>query len=56
LIITQKISTAIEADRILLLEDGKLLAEGDHDSLLKTSCLYKRIFQSQSGEGNRNYA
>jgi ATP-binding cassette subfamily B protein len=56
LIITQKISTAIEADRILLLEDGKLLAEGDHDSLLKTSGLYKRIFQSQSGEGNRNYA
>ncbi|CAM3373003.1 ABC transporter ATP-binding protein [Cytobacillus oceanisediminis] len=56
LIITQKISTAIEADRILLLEDGKLLAEGDHDSLLKTSGLYKRIFQSQSGEENRNYA
>lgn len=56
LIITQKISTAIEADRILLLEDGKLLAEGNHDSLLKTSGLYKRIFQSQSGEENRNYA
>ncbi|MBT2688816.1 ABC transporter ATP-binding protein [Bacillus sp. ISL-47] len=56
LIITQKISTAIEADRILLLEDGKLLAEGDHDSLLKTSGLYKRIFQSQSGEENRDYA
>ncbi|GLB59871.1 ABC transporter ATP-binding protein [Cytobacillus sp. NCCP-133] len=56
LIITQKIRTAMEADRILLLEDGKLLAEGDHDSLLKTSELYKRIFQSQSEEEHRNYA
>ncbi|MDF2038000.1 ABC transporter ATP-binding protein [Cytobacillus oceanisediminis] len=56
LIITQKISTAIEADRILLLEDGRLLAEGDHVNLLQTSGLYKRIFQSQSGEENRNYA
>lgn len=56
LIITQKISTAMEADRILLLEDGMLLAEGDHENLLKTSGLYKRIFQSQSGEENRDYA
>ncbi|MCM3706968.1 MULTISPECIES: ABC transporter ATP-binding protein [Cytobacillus] len=56
LIITQKISTAMEADRILLLEDGVLLAEGDHETLLKSSGLYKRIFQSQSGEENRNYA
>ncbi|KON89711.1 ABC transporter ATP-binding protein [Sporosarcina globispora] len=56
LIITQKISTAMEADRILLLEDGRLLAEGDHENLLKTSGLYKRIFQSQSGEENRNHA
>ncbi|MBG9654318.1 MAG: ABC transporter ATP-binding protein [Bacillota bacterium] len=56
MIITQKISTAMEADRILLLEDGMLLAEGDHENLLKTSGLYKRIFQSQSGEENRDYA
>ncbi|WP_436375084.1 ABC transporter ATP-binding protein [Cytobacillus sp. BC1816] len=56
LIITQKISTAMEADRIFLLEDGRLLAEGDHENLLKTSGLYKRIFLSQSGEENRNYA
>ncbi|MGN7177830.1 ABC transporter ATP-binding protein [Cytobacillus sp. SAFR-174] len=55
MIITQKISTAVEADRILLLEDGVLLAEGDHETLLKSSGLYKRIFQSQSGEENRNY-
>ncbi|MBP2242691.1 ATP-binding cassette subfamily B protein [Cytobacillus eiseniae] len=55
LIITQKISTAMEADKIILLEDGKLLAEGTHQSLLQTSQLYKEIFHSQSRE-ERDYA
>ncbi|KAB2328537.1 ABC transporter ATP-binding protein [Cytobacillus depressus] len=56
LIITQKITTAIEADRILLLEDGKLLAEGTHEILLEKSDLYREIFRSQQREGSRNYA
>lgn len=56
LIITQKISTAMEADQILLLENGKLLAKGTHDSLLETSKLYNEIFSSQSREESRNYA
>ncbi|WP_066298858.1 ABC transporter ATP-binding protein [Bacillus sp. FJAT-29937] len=56
LIITQKISTAMEADRILLLEEGKLLAEGTHESLLKKSPLYLEIFRSQLREERRNYA
>ncbi|WNS76624.1 ABC transporter ATP-binding protein [Bacillus sp. DTU_2020_1000418_1_SI_GHA_SEK_038] len=55
-IITQKISTAMEADRILLLEEGKLLAQGTHESLLKESQLYREIFRSQSREERRNYA
>lgn len=55
-IITQKISTAMEADWILLLEDGKLLTQGDHYSLLKNSALYQRIYRSQFGEGNEECA
>ncbi|MCY9514737.1 ABC transporter ATP-binding protein [Paenibacillus apiarius] len=51
LIITQKISTALQADTILLLEDGKLLAQGNHASLLQHSEMYRRIVQSQYGEG-----
>ncbi|MFW5433011.1 ABC transporter ATP-binding protein [Paenibacillus apiarius] len=51
LIITQKISTALQADTILLLEDGNLLAQGDHASLLQHSEMYRRIVQSQYGEG-----
>lgn len=48
LIITQKISTAKRADRILLLDDGKVLAIGSHEELLKSSELYQQIVASQS--------
>lgn len=47
LIITQKISTAKRADRILLLNEGKVLAIGTHKELLKTSDLYQQIVASQ---------
>ncbi|GBF75967.1 hypothetical protein PA598K_04404 [Paenibacillus sp. 598K] len=48
LLITQKISTAMEADTILLLEDGRLLAQGTHEELLRTTPLYRQIVRSQS--------
>lgn len=50
LLITQKISTAIAADVILILEDGRLHAMGTHDELLRQSPLYARIVRSQFGE------
>ncbi|MBS4192480.1 ABC transporter ATP-binding protein [Bacillus sp. FJAT-49705] len=56
LIITQKISTAMEADKILLLENGRLLDEGNHESLLESSELYRQIFRSQLREEKINYA
>ncbi|WP_227396896.1 ABC transporter ATP-binding protein [Jeotgalibacillus aurantiacus] len=49
IMITQKISTTIASDRILLIDDGKLIAEGSHQELLKTSELYQKIVQSQTG-------
>jgi ATP-binding cassette subfamily B multidrug efflux pump len=55
LIITQKISTAMEADKILLLDEGKLLDEGSHDYLLEKSSLYKKIYQSQGREGEAQH-
>jgi ATP-binding cassette subfamily B multidrug efflux pump len=55
MIITQKISTALEADLVLLLEDGVLLAKGSHDSLLESSPLYQRIYQSQLDEGRKHH-
>ena len=50
LIITQKIATAIRADRILLMDNGKVLTIGTHEELLKQSDLYLRIVRSQFGK------
>ena len=49
-IITQKVSTAKDADKILLLEDGSLIGFGEHEHLLKSSSLYQEIYSSQFGE------
>jgi ATP-binding cassette, subfamily B, multidrug efflux pump len=51
IIITQKVSTAMESDAILLLEDGVLIGNGCHNTLLQESVLYQQIYQSQFGEG-----
>ncbi len=51
LIITQKISTAMQADKILLLQEGEISAQGNHETLLKESPLYLRIWESQNGKG-----
>ncbi|MDN4075141.1 ABC transporter ATP-binding protein [Fictibacillus terranigra] len=56
LIITQKIATAMEADKILLIENGMLLMEGKHEDLLLRSSLYQQIFQSQFGEESLKHA
>jgi ATP-binding cassette, subfamily B, multidrug efflux pump len=50
LIITQKISTAMNADRILLLDEGKMLHIGTHQELLAQSDLYQKIVESQFGK------
>ncbi|MDY0396105.1 ABC transporter ATP-binding protein [Virgibacillus halophilus] len=50
LIITQKVSTAIRSDRIFLLDEGKLSAQGTHEQLLEKSPLYREIAASQLGE------
>jgi len=47
LVVTQKISTAQGADKILLLDDGIVVGYGTHDDLLKESPLYAKIAQSQ---------
>ncbi|HLS22323.1 MAG TPA: ABC transporter ATP-binding protein [Pseudogracilibacillus sp.] len=48
--ITQKISTAKQADRILLLDSGTVVGLGTHEELLAQSTLYQRIVSSQSEE------
>ena len=44
-IIAHRLSTIRGADRILLLDEGRLAAQGDHESLLRESELYRRLVQ-----------
>ncbi|HSI67527.1 MAG TPA: ABC transporter ATP-binding protein [Planococcus sp. (in: firmicutes)] len=50
LVVTQKIRTAMKADRILLMEEGEISAYGTHDQLLEKSDLYRQIAMSQQEE------
>ena len=50
LMIAQRISSVIDADRILVLDDGKLVAEGTHSEPLASCELYQDIYQSQFGK------
>jgi len=49
-IIAQRISTVRNANLILLLENGDLVAQGSHDELMRTSELYVEILETQFGE------
>ncbi|MHC0036150.1 ABC transporter ATP-binding protein [Pseudoneobacillus sp. C159] len=55
-LITQKVSSAKEADKILLLDEGRLLANGTHEQLMENSSLYQQIYQSQFEEGENRHA
>ncbi len=51
-IVAQKISSIIDADKILVIEHGKIIAQGTHEELLKTNSLYNEIAVSQLGGDN----
>jgi ATP-binding cassette subfamily B multidrug efflux pump len=50
-IVAQRISTVLKADKILVLDNGRIAAEGSHDELIETSPLYQEIYDSQLGDG-----
>lgn len=49
IIVAQKISSVLDADHILLLDQGKIIASGNHQELLAKSAEYREIYQSQLG-------
>ena len=51
LLVAQRISTVLSADKILILEDGRIAAAGTHDELLATSQIYREIYESQMEQG-----
>jgi ABC-type multidrug transport system fused ATPase/permease subunit len=49
--VAQRISAVIDLDHIYLLENGEIIAEGNHEELLQSSPLYQEIYESQLGGG-----
>jgi len=47
LIVAQRVATIMNADRIIVLEDGRIVGMGSHEELLDTSDVYREIVQSQ---------
>ena len=49
IIIAQRIASVQDADKIIVLDGGKIAAMGTHDELLKTSDIYREVYESQKG-------
>ena len=45
--ISHRLNTVVDSDRIYLIDDGEFVAEGTHESLLKTSNLYAKIYNEK---------
>ena len=50
-IIAQRISTVLNADKIVVLDGGQIAAEGTHTELMASSPIYREIYESQLGDG-----
>ena len=52
LVVAQRISTVLRADKIIVLDEGRVVAEGDHAHLMRESAVYQEIYASQLGSGS----
>lgn len=50
IIVAQRIASVRRADRIVVLENGKIVANGNHENLLKSCKVYRDIYDSQMGK------
>ncbi len=54
IIIAQRVASVQDADRIIVMDGGRISAIGTHDELLKTSEIYREVFTSQNKAGEQN--
>lgn len=52
LVVAQRISTVLKADKIVVIDKGRIAAEGTHRELMASSPIYQEIYASQLGNGN----
>jgi ATP-binding cassette, subfamily B, multidrug efflux pump len=54
LIVAQRISSVLKADQILVLDGGRIAAQGTHRQLLASSPIYQEIYHSQLGSNGNH--
>ena len=52
IVIAQRISSVQNADKILVFDNGKIIAQGNHEELLKSCGIYREVFESQQKGGS----
>ncbi len=52
IIIAQRVSSIMHADLILIMDGGKIVASGNHDSLMKDNVIYQELFSTQNNTSN----
>ena len=50
-VVAQRISTVLHADKIVVIDEGEIVAQGTHSELMKSSRVYQEIYTSQLGDG-----
>ncbi|HSB02165.1 MAG TPA: ABC transporter ATP-binding protein [Anaerolineales bacterium] len=50
-VVAQRISTVLHADKIIVVDEGRIVAQGTHAELMKSSPVYQEIYDSQLGGG-----
>ena len=56
IVIAHRLSTVIDADRILVMDKGRIVAQGPHQELLETSPLYAKLYEMQFSAGENGSA
>lgn len=50
-VVAQRISTVLHADKIVVVDEGQIVAQGTHSELMQSSAVYQEIYASQLGDG-----
>ena len=54
IIIAQRVASVQDADRIIVMDGGRISAVGNHDELMKTSEIYREVYASQTKAGDQD--